>query len=292
MDATTGEPVTINSYCATCGKILSGPPDNRIACSSCLTGIPIPASAPEDSSRILHPRNEEILKFFCRHCEQKFSSPVAFAGKRFNCPICSKENVVPSPHSKAPAQEEPPEIQFSHAILARDEFLPKFELEPCMADPASGQPEQLLLLDEACRAVATAPRGKKISGNETKPNPSSGETDGEPVQKQDHCLHKPSAEELESIATQPIRINHSINGGDRTILPQRRAREKPHELIPIRLGEEKGALPPPSVRQPDSIGGNVSGLFPETGPKGDSFDRLFGEDIEIKKIFPATGTQV
>ena len=161
-----------------------------------------------------------------------------------------------------------------------------------MADPASGQPEQLLLLDEACRAVAAAPRGKKISGNEAKPNPSSVETDGEPVQKQDHCLHKPSAEELESIDTQPIRINHSTNGGDRTILPQRRAREKPHELIPIRLGEEKGALPPPSVRQPDSIGGNVSGLFPDPGPKGDSFDRLFGENIKIKKIFPATEKQV
>lgn len=293
MSATTGEPVTINFYCATCRKILSGPPDNRIACSSCLTGIPIPTSAQEDSSRVLHPGDEEIFKFFCLHCEQKFSSPAEFASRRFNCPICSKENVVSGQHSVAPAQEEPPEIPFPHAVLARDEFFPKFELEPCATDPASGPPEQfLLLLNETCRAVAAAPRGKKMTGDEAKLNPTSAETDREPVQKQDRCLHKPYAEKLESIDLQPIRITHPVNGGDLTILPRRRAKEETHELIPILLGEEKGVLPPPRVRQPDSIGGNLSDLFPDPGPKDDSFDRLFGDTIEIEKIFPETEKQV
>lgn len=293
MDATTGESVTINFFCSTCGKILNGPPDNRIACSSCLIGIPIPTSASEESGKVLHPGDGEIFKFFCGHCEQKFSSPVGFAGKRFNCPICSKKNVVPGPHSVAPAQE----IPFSSAVPARDEFFPKFELEPCAANPASGQPEQLLLLDETCHAVAAAPRGKKMHGEEAKMNPTSAETDRKPVQNQDRCLDNPyteecSNEELESVDTQPIRITHTGNGGDRTILPRHRVEEEPHELIPIRLGEEKGALPPPRVRQPDFIAGNGSGLFPDPGPKDDSFDRLFGDDIEIEKIFPGTETQV
>ena len=89
------------------------------------------------------------------------------------------------------------------------------------------------------------------------------ETDGDPVHKQDRGLHKPSAEELKSIDTQPIR-----------------------------LGEEKSVLPSPRVRQPGSIGAKVSRLFPDLGPKVDSFDRLFGEDIEIEKIFPRAEKQV
>ena len=74
-------------------------------------------------------------------------------------------------------------------------------------------------------------------------------TDQLPSQEQDRCHKKPRAQEPEE-ETEPIRITHSINGENRTILPRRRAEKEPNELIAIHLGEEATALPAPSDPRP------------------------------------------
>ena len=288
MDATNGENATINFFCATCGEILRGLASNGIACSSCVSGIPIPTNEHENSSNLPHPE-EEIFKFFCSHCEQKFSSPVGFAGKRFNCPMCSKENVVPDRHSGSLTQENPPAIPSPRPGIGQDVSLPEFELEPSSANPASGQLEQLPLLNETDPA---APRRKNLIKDESPVISSPGEIDQAALQEQDPCHKKPNAKEIEPAEIQPIRITHPVNGEDRTILPRRRAKEESNELIPIRLGDEDTALPAPKVKQPNPIPRKVSDFLADSDREGDSIDPLFGDEIEIEKIFPVTNTQV
>ena len=288
MDATNGENATINFFCATCGEILQGLASNGITCSSCVPEIPIATNEHENPSGLLLPE-EEIFKFFCGHCEQKFSSPVGFAGKRFSCPMCSRENVVPHQHSAALTQEKPPTIPSLRPGIEQDESLPKFELEPSEANPASGQPEQLLLLNENAPAP---PRRKNPIENESPVIPAPGKTDQAALQEQDHCHRNPNAEEVEPAEIQPIRITHPVNGENRTILPRCRIEEEPNDLIPIRLGEEDAALPAPKVKQPNPIARKVSDILAESVREEDSIDQIFGDDIEIEKIFPVTNTQV
>ena len=290
MDATNGENATINFFCATCGEILPGLANNGIACSSCVTGISIPTSNPENSANLLPP-GEETFKFFCAHCEQKFSSPVGFVGQQFNCPICSTENIVPAPHSAALPRKNPPVISSSHLDPGGDAPLPKFELEPSATSPESGHPEQLLLLDEG-PTTSTAIGRANMNQDDSTMNPVPGNTDQLPSQKQDRCHKMPRAKEPEEAETEPIRITHPINGENRTILPRRRAEKEPNELISIRLGEEATALPAPKVKQPNFIAGKVSDFLAGSGLEGDSINQFFGDEIEIDKIFPVTKTQV
>ncbi len=281
-----GEYATINFFCATCGEILPGLANDRIACSSCVTGVSIPTSNPENSANLL-PSGEETFKFFCAHCEQKFSSPVGFVGEQFNCPICSKGNIVPSPHSTALPRKNPPAIPSSHLDPGADEPLPKFELEPSPTNPESGHPEQLLLLDEG-----PAAGWANMNQDDSTMNPASGKTDQLPLQEQDRCHNKARTEDLEEDETEPIRITHPVNGENRTILPRRRAEKEPNELISIRLGEEAAALPAPKVKQPNFIAGKVSDFLSGSGLEGDSIKQFFGDEIEIDKIFPVTKTGV
>ena len=86
----------IEYFCPKCGEGVSSPVSEAggtAPCPACgsLNTIPDPQIAEAD----LHSQKEEIVKFYCTHCEQKLSSPVGFAGRSFDCPNCGKGNVVP-----------------------------------------------------------------------------------------------------------------------------------------------------------------------------------------------------
>jgi phage FluMu protein Com len=107
MDANTQKKVTLKFFCTHCGDPLTGQSGSEVACSSCGTSNSLP-SADEHPSQILPSEHEEISNFYCTYCHQKLSSPVGFAGKEFECPTCSKTNVVPGekPHLSSPRPYE------------------------------------------------------------------------------------------------------------------------------------------------------------------------------------------
>ena len=290
MNATNGQKDTINFFCATCGGILRGPDRNGIACSSCLTRIPIRVSEHEQSSDLL--TNGKNFKFLCTHCEQSFSSPVGFAGKHFNCPVCSRENVVPRQHSMTPPQEHPSAIPDSRPESQRDDFLPEFELEPSTDNPAREQFQQLLLLNETDTAVPSMSCRKEAIEVEPPAKPGPEEPDQPPLPTPDRCHGGSKAQQSEPVDIQPIRIAHPLSGRDRTILPQGGLKKNPNGIIPLRLGEEDTALPPPEVSQPGPIARSASEPPANPGREGDAHDPFFGDDIDIEKIFPAAKTQV
>jgi predicted RNA-binding Zn-ribbon protein involved in translation (DUF1610 family) len=107
MDAKIQKKFTIKFFCTHCGDPLTGQFGSEVACSSCGTSNALP-SADEHPSQILPSEHEKITKFYCISCDQKLSSPVGFAGKEFECPTCSKTNVVPgeNPHLPSPRPYE------------------------------------------------------------------------------------------------------------------------------------------------------------------------------------------
>jgi DNA-directed RNA polymerase subunit RPC12/RpoP len=104
MDANSQKTVTIKSFCTTCGDPLTSLVGDEVACSSCGTANTTPTTG-ERPPEILSSEHEEIIKFFCHHCEQKLSSPVRFAGKGFDCPTCSSRNVIPREKAERKAKE-------------------------------------------------------------------------------------------------------------------------------------------------------------------------------------------
>ena len=107
MDANTQKKVSLKFFCTHCGDPQTDQSGSEVACSSCGTSNSLP-SADEHPSQILLSEHEEISNFYCTYCHQKLSSPVGFAGKEFECPTCSKTNVVPgeTPHLSSPRPYE------------------------------------------------------------------------------------------------------------------------------------------------------------------------------------------
>ncbi|MEC9056234.1 MAG: hypothetical protein VX633_13045, partial [Verrucomicrobiota bacterium] len=165
MEATTREKISPSIFCSTCGTPLSGLEDSDVYCSSCLADIPAPANGQASDSS--GPSTKEpIFKFFCQQCDQKFSSPVGFAGSHFICPVCSTENTVPFNQSNESSFEPSLGTTTPSTPLPvpQDQFFPEFELERDIANRSSGLPEQLLLLDNAGNTIETPPRRGTSSG--------------------------------------------------------------------------------------------------------------------------------
>ena len=293
MDATTREKISPSFFCSTCGTPLSGLEDSGAYCPSCLADIPAPANEQASNSSGLSTK-EPIFKFFCQQCDQKFSSPVGFAGSQFICPICSTENTVPLNQSNESSRETT--TPSNPLPVPQDQFFPEFGLERDITNLSSGLSEQLLLRDDAGNTIETPPR-RGTSSDTTRYNLEPCHSHRQLSRNESHELDEPapvgiSAGNVEPEDNQPIRITHPIHGKNRTILPRRRAKEKPGELTPIRLRKEASALPAPNVKQPDPVPRKAFGFPHDSCRQNEPIDQLFSDEIEIEKIFPVTNTQV